>query len=300
MRRSYVVYDVFTQDALSGNPLAVVFDAEGLDGARMQAITRELNLSETVFVLAPDNANHAAKLRIFTPGRELPFAGHPTVGTAIALFDRGEGASGHMVLEEGIGPVSCRVEKQAAGASYASFILPSLSVPLDLTLDADRVAGALGLSSADIGFGDHRLSVWSAGVPFLMVPVASRAAVGRVTFDLGAWQAMAPVIHGNSVSAYVYCEGGDLVGSQFHARMFSPSMGIAEDPATGAAIAAMTGAIYAFEALGEGRHALQIEQGVEMGRPSLIFVQLETSTSAILSATIGGHAVKVASGMLDL
>ncbi len=300
MSRPYVVYDVFTRHALAGNPLAVVLDAEGLDGPRMQAITRELNLSETVFVFAPDAFGHAARLRIFTPGRELPFAGHPTVGTAVALMERGQGQAGYLVLEEGIGPVSCTVERQADGASYASFILPTLSARLHLPLAADKVAASLGLKAGDIGFGDHRLSVWSAGVPFLMVPVSAREAVAGVTFDPGAWQAMAPVVNGNSVSVYVYCKGGDLDGSHFHARMFSPGMGIAEDPATGAAIAAMTGAIHAFEGLGDGSHSFQIEQGVEMGRPSLIYVQIEAETGAVVRATIGGHAVKIASGMLDL
>lgn len=299
MAREYAVYDVFTAERLAGNPLAVVFDGEGLSDTRMQAIARELNLSETVFVTAPENAGHSAKLRIFTPARELPFAGHPTVGAAVALAERGhEGGSRDLVsvLEENIGPVRCAVRLADGSAGFAEFDLPRKSERVKAAIDVQAAADALCISVSDIGFENHELSVWSAGVPFAMVPVRDLGVAGTMAFDPARWEAAA----GNMLGAYVYCRGGADHRAGFHARMFAPDMGIAEDPATGAAAAAMSGAIHHFDALADGHHALIIEQGVEMGRPSHIELHLEIENREIARARIGGRAVKLASGSLFL
>jgi trans-2,3-dihydro-3-hydroxyanthranilate isomerase len=299
MARDYAIYDVFTGTALAGNPLAVVFDSSGLSTEAMQAITREFNLSETVFVMPPENPAHTAKLRIFTPGRELPFAGHPTVGTAIALAEAANGD--HNVdlvsmLEEQVGPVRCMVRLNAGKTTFAEFDLPRGSQRLDGEFDAGKVADALCISPADIGFENHRLSVWSAGVAFLMVPVRDMAAAENIVFDPTLWRKAVD----KTTAAYIYCRGGTDHTSSFHARMFAPDMGIAEDPATGAAVAALSGAIHHFDGLADGHHALMIEQGVEMGRPSHIHLHLAIDNGTIAQARIGGEAVKVASGQLYL
>jgi len=297
----YAIYDVFTQTPLAGNPLAVVFDAQGLSDQAMQAITCEFNLSETVFVLPPETAGHSARIRIFTPGYELPFAGHPTVGTAVALAERTQpGANLALVLEENIGPVSCNVQAHGQGPAFARFGLPRLSESIPTQLDVQGLAAALGLSSSQLGFDGHQIGIWSAGVPFLMVPVNSLDAVTSIQFASGLWAQVAPQVQGRTVSTYVYCRGGVSANAHFHARAFVPAMGVTEDPATGGAVAALTGALHAAEGWADGTHALLIEQGFAMGRPSQIYVDTTVAQRALKSASIGGFAVRIANGTLAL
>nr|WP_114361529.1 PhzF family phenazine biosynthesis protein [Ciceribacter lividus] len=304
MVRQYCIYDVFTDSRLAGNPLCVVFDGDGLSDPEMQAIARETNLSETVFVMPAANATHTARIRIFTPARELPFAGHPTVGTAIALAER-EGAKNGAtelvsVLEENVGPVRCAIRLREGEASFAEFDLPRNSSRIDLAFDRQALAEALSLKPQQIGFENHVPSLWSAGVPFIMIPVQNIGAVERVDFDPQFWERIAPFAEGGLASAYVYCRGGIHHGAKFHARMFSADMGIGEDPATGSAVAALSGAIHHFDALPDGHHPLLVEQGVEMGRPSYIHLHIDVTDGEIARARIGGQAVRVASGFLDL
>ena len=196
MTRRFVTLDVFTTRPHAGNPLAVVLDAEGLDTAAMQAITREFNLSETAFVSAPATPAHRAALRIFTPGRELPFAGHPTVGTAVllALRDAMEGrANDVIVLEEQVGLVPCADSVTGPRVGHAVFTLPRLPQELEPAAALPLIAGALGLDRREIGFDSHVPSVVSAGVAFTFVPVSSLEALERVRLDTTLWsQAMRP------------------------------------------------------------------------------------------------------------
>ncbi|MGE0499323.1 MAG: PhzF family phenazine biosynthesis protein [Rhizobiaceae bacterium] len=294
-RRAYAVYDVFTAKPLEGNPLAVVFDAGGLDTAAMQAIAGEFNLSETIFVLPPDEAAHRARIRIFTPRHELPFAGHPTVGGAVALAER-DGREGAFVLEETVGPVPCVVSR-LDGAAFATFTLPRLSQRLPFIEDNGKVAAALGLDASDIGFAGHAVELWSAGVPYVLVPVADLAAAGRSRLDERQWTAMTGAVEALSPAAFVYCRGGTLPGSAFHARMFASHLGIPEDPATGSAVAALSGALAAHERPADGTTRWSIEQGVEMGRASVIRLEVDMVAGNIKAGRIGGHAVKVAEGV---
>ncbi|MGR9373418.1 PhzF family phenazine biosynthesis protein [Rhizobium leguminosarum] len=303
MARSYSVYDVFTDRKLAGNPLAVIFDGDDLSDEAMQAITREINLSETVFVQPSTNAAYAARLRIFTPGRELPFAGHPTVGTAVALAERAHGAATRdlvTVLEENVGPVRCAVRLREGEASFAEFDLPRKSQPAVMPLDKLGIADALSLKVTEIGFENHVPSIWSAGVPFMLIPVHDVGATQRVEFDPQLWEKIVPFVDGALASAYVYCRGGVNHVAKFHARMFASGMGIVEDPATGSAAAALSGAIHHFDRLTDGHHPIMIEQGVEMGRPSFIHLHIDVDGGAISNARIGGQAVRLASGTLDL
>ena len=304
MSRRYAVYDVFTDRRLAGNPLAVVFDAEGLGDAAMQAIAREFNLSETVFVFPPEANGHAARLRIFTPGRELPFAGHPTVGAAIAIAEAADGNGRPRdlvsVLEENVGPVRCAVRLPVSGAAFAEFDLPRKSQRLEAALDRQAIADAFGLKSSQIGFENHVPTLWSAGVPFVLVPLHDLAAAAAVDFDPGRWERCVPFADGRLAAAYLYCRGGVDHHAKFHTRMFAPDMGIAEDPATGAAVAALSGAIHFFDQLIDGHHPFLIEQGVEMGRPSAIHLHLDVAGGKIANARIGGQAVRVARGELDV
>lgn len=301
MPRRFVTLDVFTDQPLAGNPLAVVLDCEGLDTDRMQAIAREFNLSETVFVLEPSDSRQRADLRIFTPGRELPFAGHPTVGTAVllaALDLAGKPGAVAFGLNEKIGTVSCAVEVLGERNGLARFRLPRLPEVAGEGRDAAEAAWALGLAPAEIGFERHIPSRHSAGVPFDMVPVASLDALARARPQT---EAFAKVFgNGEHPAAYVYTRHPGPGPRRFRARMFAPSFGIAEDPATGAAAAAFAGALMQCEPLGEGVHDVAIEQGVEMGRPSLISLQLTIQAGKLVSAEIAGEAVIVARGELYL
>lgn len=304
LSRRYAIYDVFTDTRLAGNPLAVVFDADGLEDDAMQRIAGEFNLSETVFVKTPENPAHTARLRIFTPGRELPFAGHPTVGAAVAIAEASEAAAEPQdqvsVLEENVGPVRCAVKRGDRKAAFAEFDLPRKSVRLDATFDRQALADAFSLKPGQIGFENHVPSLWSAGVAFVMVPVHDLAAAAVVEFDPALWERCAPFAEGRLASAYLYCRGGVNHNARFHARMFAPDMGIAEDPATGAAVAALSGAIHFFDRLVDGHHPFLIEQGVEMGRPSHIHLHLDVVGGTIAGARIGGEAIRIASGTLDL
>lgn len=301
MSRRYCVLDVFTDASLAGNPLAVVLDAEGLDDARMQAIAREFNLSETVFVQPPREARHRAALRIFTPARELPFAGHPTVGTAVLLALRSpNGADAQAFgLEEKVGIVPCVVETSDERSGHARFRLPQLPALDGEAPDEIATAWALGLDPASIGFGRHVTSRHSAGVGFTFVPLASLDAIGRAK---PAGEAFEKAFGGpgRRPVAFLYTRETVGTGRHFHARMFGHGLGIYEDAATGSAVAAFAGVLMQCEPMGDGEHAFTIEQGFEMGRPSLIELRMTIRSGAVVSAEIGGSAVVVAEGTLFL
>ncbi|MBN9274123.1 MAG: PhzF family phenazine biosynthesis protein, partial [Mesorhizobium sp.] len=230
--RGYVLYDVFTTDRLAGNPLAVMLDCDGLDTAAMQAIAREFNLSESVFVLPPEDPRHRARVRIFTPDYEMPFAGHPTVGTAIALAEQVGESAGIFVLEENIGPVRCAVSG-GDSATFAEFDLARLPQPLKLEADPVAIGAALGLAPHEIGFENHVVSFWSAGVPYVTIPVADLAAAARIRLDNQVWSELAPRKSDWAfASPYVYCRETVNHDSAFHARMIVPGNPSYEDPAT--------------------------------------------------------------------
>ncbi|EKF20866.1 PhzF family phenazine biosynthesis protein [Nitratireductor pacificus] len=302
MKRAYRIYDVFADKPLAGNPLAVVFDSAGLDDASMQRIAGEFNLSETVFVSPPADARHSARLRIFTPRQELPFAGHPTVGAAVALAER-EGASERrmaiLMLEEAVGAVRCAVTV-GGGAGFAEFDLPRLPEPVAFGGEPEAVAAALGLGYHEIGFENHGITAWSAGVPYVCVPVSDLRAAGKARLDAALWRRMAPQAGGIAGAPYVYCRETINHDHAFHARMFAPDDGIVEDPATGSAAAAFAGALVQHDQPVDGSHRFLIEQGMEMGRPSSIRLELDLSGGAIDAARIGGAAVCVAEGHLFL
>lgn len=305
-RYDYAIYDVFTSRPLAGNPLAVVFDADGLDGTAMQRLAREFNLSETVFVLKAEKKAHAARLRIFTPMSELPFAGHPTVGASIALARRRQGAEhlqpdSMMMLEEGVGDIRAMVQlADGTAGGFAEFDLPAGAREVGGAPKRGAVADALGLAEQQIGFENHLLSVWNGGLPYTLIPLKDLNAVEQCRLDAARWAKLAPSDGGLSADAFVYCRGGVDHRAHFHARMFAPRMGIAEDPATGSAVASLSGAIAKFDGLFDGHHATVVEQGVEMGRPSMIHLHMDIENGAIVRTRIGGEAVCIAEGSLQL
>ncbi|MBR2688486.1 MAG: PhzF family phenazine biosynthesis protein [Aquamicrobium sp.] len=297
--RNYLIYDVFTDEGLAGNPLAVVLDCEGLDLDAMQRIAREFNLSESVFVLPPENPRHRARIRIFTPDYEMPFAGHPTVGSAVALTELAGGEEDAIfVLEENIGPVRCAVSR-GEGATFAEFDLAKLPEQLKLTAEPEAIGAALGLGPHEIGFENHRVAFFSAGVPYVTIPVANLAAAAKARLNNDMWAQLAPKkSEWAFASPYVYCRETVNKESAFHVRMIVPGNPSYEDPATGSAAAAFAGAIMQFDQPGDGMTRCWIEQGLEMGRPSRIRLELDVAGGRLASARIGGKAVKVGEGKL--
>jgi trans-2,3-dihydro-3-hydroxyanthranilate isomerase len=297
MKLNFATLDVFTSKRFAGNSLGVVFDADGIDGATMQVIAREFNHPETVFVLKPKAAGSTAGARIFTPGREMPFAGHPTVGTALVLTLR-RGAGNDVVLEEKIGPVQCRVDAEGSDHGRASFIIPAMPSAAGAAASREAIAAALGLAVDDIGFDGHQPSRWSAGNAFSFVPLRNIEAVRRCQIVDALWGA---AFDGDGpAGAFVFCRETADSNNDFHARMFAPSFGVREDPATGSAAAAFAGFCASSLSLGNGTHRFVIEQGFEMGRPSLIELSVTMQGGSLASATVGGPAIIVTEGTIEV
>ncbi len=299
MRRRYFTLDVFADQPLAGNPLAVVIDADGLDASRMQQIAREFNLSETVFVADPKDAVNTAAVRIFTPGQELPFAGHPTVGTAVLLAhlrarDLVKTEDVRIVLEEPIGDVVCVARHRRGEAMAAYFHLPKEPQRMGDAPDAAALAADLGVAPDEIGFDSHIPSVFGVGAPHIFAPLKTLSALASLDPLRKAWGAS------GGPSLYAYTRECVEKGSHFHARMFAGGWGIAEDPATGSAAAAFAGALMAFEKPGDGEHMFVIEQGLEMSRPSKISLGLVIEHGELVDATIGGYTRIVCEGILDV
>ena len=294
--RDYLLLDVFTHRLFGGNALAVFPDADGLSAAQMQAIARELNLSETAYVLSAGGEAADFRLRIFTPGMELPFAGHPTIGAAIALASAGRidvRESADILLLEEAGPVPVQITRAGQGLT-ATLTSPKAPVALPCELTAAAAAELVGLAAPDIaGWGP---SAYSAGVPFLFVPTASADALARVTLDLPAWRAHVADTLVPHVVALTIDDWAN--GREVRMRMFAPLMGIAEDPATGAAAAALAGLLIDRQAPGDGSHRWLVHQGHEMGRPSRIELAADVGGGGATAVRVGGGALVVGRGTM--
>jgi trans-2,3-dihydro-3-hydroxyanthranilate isomerase len=296
MKRRYVTVDVFTETKFGGNPLAVVLDAEGLDGAAMQAIAREFNYSETTFVLPPARAENTAHVRIFTPAEELPFAGHPNVGTAFALARIGAvfGRPAGEVLrfEEAAGLVPVRVLRARGEIAGAELTAPQpLSRGPELT--AAELAACLGLAEDDVSLKRHAPLVAGVGTNFLIAELASVAALGRVRPDGAAYAALPDDVP-RKILAYARAGRAAL-----QARMFFAIPHIAEDPATGSANAALAALLAELAPRPDGTFRLAIAQGVEMGRPSLLRTGADKTAGTVTAVRIGGSCVPVMEGLIE-
>ena len=298
-RYSFLQLDVFTDRPFGGNQLAVFTDARGLTTAEMQTLTREMNYSETTFVLPPDGPGAAKRVRIFTPAMEMPMAGHPTVGTAAALAVRKEvdvpPGGGEIILQLGIGPVSVIYEPVEEGKNPFVWMKHRQPKFGDVRADRERVADALGLLPDDIRV-DLPLQEVSTGVPFLFVPVRSLIEIGEARSE---YAPLARLFEGCQ-PAHVALFTEEVVDreARVHARMFSPHLaGIPEDPATGS-MAAPLGACMAHYGLLKTSRSLplKVEQGLEMGRPSRIYVEVGHTGETTHTLRIGGHSVIVGEG----
>jgi trans-2,3-dihydro-3-hydroxyanthranilate isomerase len=291
-RARYHLLDVFTDRPFAGNPLAVFVDPPELSPPQMQTLARELNLSETVFVRSPGDGP-AWPTRIFTPGAELPFAGHPTIGTAVLLAELGR-ATDRVVLAEPVGEVDVTIEPRPGGraATLRTAVAPSFAdAP-----DRDLLARALGLEPVDL-HSHLAAGVWSCGVPFCVVPLRDAGALARTRVDAAVWAEH--LEHTDAAGLFPIAPLDDDL-HRWRARMYAPGLGIAEDPATGAAAAASAGLLAGSRQLRKGPLRWVIEQGVEMGRPSELRVALDHDGAEASAVRVGGDAVVVGEGSIEV
>ena len=294
MQINYHLLDVFTDTQFEGNPLAVVSKADLLNGEIMQKIAAEFGLSETVFICQPLAKRNSAKVRIFTPYGELPFAGHPTVGTAVFLGLTQRATA--IRLEEELGVITCVMDKLGKRLGEAHFTIPQLPKETGPAPDKTAIAQTLGLSVEQIGCAVFEPARFSAGLEFVLVPVKDVAALGAIRLERQNWAATYGTGHGANV--YAFTINNDPKGPDFSARMFNPEGG--EDPATGSAAAAFIG-LLARNLMPETlQYKYMLEQGVDMGRPSIIHIQVGKRDGELVHAGIGGKAIIVGNGVLDL
>jgi trans-2,3-dihydro-3-hydroxyanthranilate isomerase len=300
MNAAYITADVFTTTPFGGNQLAVFPDATAIAPELMPTIAREFNYSETTFVLPPTDPNHTARVRIFTPGGELPFAGHPTVGTAHVLAAIGRvpltGDETRIVLEEGVGPVPVVIRSkngQPVFAQLSAARRPEIGSPPPAR---PSLAAMLSLRPEDLD-PERDPQMISCGVPYLFIPLRDRDAVARARLDLGRWETTLGGYDTSSI--YVFAPGGERPGSDLRARMFAPGLGVPEDPATGSAAVGLA-AYLAARAPGSGTHRWIVEQGFEMGRPSILEIEADRSGNMITATRVGGSSVIVCEGSMRL
>ena len=279
-RYEYRLVDVFTDKAFGGNPLAVFREPGGLDAKTMQAIAKELHLSETTFVLKPSSAAADHRVRMFTPDTELPFAGHPTLGTAFVLA---EGKDGTMRLEEGVGVIRVTLRE---GFVQMEQPLPTFT---GTTITRKVAADALGLAVEEVR-SDVPIQVGSSGIPFLFVPLSNLKAVRRARRPGGL-----------GANVYVFALSAERSGSDVHGRMFDDGLGIGEDPATGSAQGPLGAYLVAHELVRvEPTTRIRVEQGFEIGRPSILEIEVDRAGAAITAVRVGGRRVPMGGGWFDL
>jgi trans-2,3-dihydro-3-hydroxyanthranilate isomerase len=297
LRYRYYICDVFTEVRFGGNQLAVLPEAAGLSDRQMQQIAREFNFSETTFVF-PAETGHTRKVRIFTPTTEVPFAGHPNVGTAFALAAAGEfGAiktSLTVTFEEKAGLVPISIERREGNRLWCELSAP-VRLFLGKTISAELLASAVSLAPEDVVTRTHFPQAASVGLPFLMAEVKDRAALARARTNVEKLAAL--VTEGMPADIHLYTHSADEF--DIRARMFAPLDGVPEDPATGSANCALAGLLSHYNEAAEGIFHWRIAQGVEMGRPSILEARAEKRERIVTATWVGGGSVLVSEGVIE-
>ncbi|MFM2400329.1 MAG: hypothetical protein RL341_2486 [Pseudomonadota bacterium] len=297
MKKSYCTCDVFTTTRFGGNQLAVVLDGQGLSAAQMQAIAREFNYSETTFVLPPKNPAHTAQVRIFTPSAEMPFAGHPTVGTAFALATLGIIGSDvtDIVFEENLGPVPVKIERSGGRVTRCTLTAPKNPYTVDFDLSHAGAAQLLGIAAPQLHTA-LPMAALSTGSELLIMPLQDRAALQACRLNTAAWDAASPATQHQQF----YPCAIDPARSTAYVRMFAPAHGVLEDPATGSAAATFAGYLAQHIDTQDGEHAWTLIQGVEMGRPSELLLNYTRAGGLATNVRVSGAAVMVMQGELEI
>jgi trans-2,3-dihydro-3-hydroxyanthranilate isomerase len=291
----FLTLDVFTDQPFTGNPLAVFPHADAIPDDLMPKIAAEFNLSETVFIRKARTSGAVASLRIFTPKAELPFAGHPTIGATIVLAETlpQQTAQAGFLIDTQAGLVQASAQTGLIGsARIRSPLLPS-ALPIDGSPD---LAQAVNLAAGDIVHGPFAPAIFGVGVPFTYIAVKDRAALARARVNSGLWD---QVFAGSQAAKTYLFTMPVWSGTIIHARMFAPTLGVAEDPATGSAASALAGLLVRAQALGVGEHQWLIHQGEDMGRPSQITLSATVGADGVSAVHIAGSAVKLLQGQIN-
>jgi len=294
----YLHYDVFTDRALVGNQLAVFPEPAGLSAGDMLAVTREMNFSECTFIFPPETPGTHVRMRIFTPGEELPMAGHPTIGSTFALVKEGVIAPNQrdFVFGLGVGPTPVSIDWKDGTIDFA-WMTQKTPAHLGAIGDRSAFARAIGLSEGDLG--DAPPEVVSSGNKFLITPLRSRDAVDRVEINRAPYVACCTAAGLNEMPLFIFTTAGATGSEDVYARMLGPGLGVSEDPATGSAVGPLGGYLHAHRLLARERLShLIVLQGVKMLRPSRLHVSVETTGDAIAQVRVGGHSVLVGDGRL--
>ncbi len=298
MRYRYYICDVFTDVRFGGNQLAVLPEAEGLSGRQMQQIAREFNFAETAFVFPPE-AGHTRKVRIFTPATEMPFAGHPNIGTAFSLASAGEfgeiETAIEVTFEEKAGPVPIAIRRRPGQAIWCELAAPE-ALSFGKTISAELVASAVSLNPSDIVTTTHVPQFASVGFPFLMAELRDRSALERARVHWDGLEAIAAL--GVTPDIHLYVKSAD--DFDVRARMFAPRDGVPEDAATGSANCALAALLSHHDEKPSGEFRFRIAQGVEMGRPSVLEARAEKREGVVVAAWIGGFCVAVSEGVIEV
>lgn len=296
MKRHYVTIDVFTDRPFGGNPLAVVLDAQGLSSERMQTIAAEFNYAETTFVLPPKNPAHTAEVRIFTPKAEMPFAGHPNVGTAFVLACANSQSDDRLIFEEKAGLVHMDLIREG-GVVVATRLAAPQALSFGEEIAVDLVAAACSLKPGDIKVDVHRPKVASCGAGLLFVELSSRAVLARATPRADVFARELPRERIVGIHLYVQTKESER---DIQTRMFAPEHGIPEDPATGGANVALIGLLAHHRPEADLTLAKTIGQGFDMGRPSVLQASAEKKAGTVVACYIGGRCVPMMSGTIDV
>ncbi|CAH2599398.1 Phenazine biosynthesis protein PhzF like [Rhodovastum atsumiense] len=297
----YVTVDVFTDRRFGGNPLAVFPDARGLSDAQMQDLAREFNYSETTFVLPPADPRHTAEVRIFTPTTELPFAGHPNVGTGYVLASRAQAVPDHFTFEEKAGLVRVHILRDEAGRPNGARISSPQSLSVGIAVPTDLVAAAASLEDADIATTTHEPLVASVGTKFVIAEVASVDALRRAVPDIGRFRHAVVELDElqGRFALYLYARvEGDA--TRLRARMFAPLGGVIEDPATGSANATVAALLTSLAPGSDVDLAYDISQGEEIGRPSRLLATARKTAEGPVLSTVAGNCVPVMRGQVEI
>ena len=295
MQLDYFILDVFTDVQLTGNQLAVVVKADDVSDDLMQKIAREFGLSETIFLTQPLVARHAAAARIFTPTNELPFAGHPTVGASVLLGLQQRASA--VRIEEKIGLITCVMDRIDRRTGQAHFKLPQLPEETGPAPANEDIAGTLGISPDDVGCDAYQPACFSAGLEYTLVPVRDAQVLSQIKLERRGWS---ETYGQHQSSVYVFTQTDSEPGNDFGARMFQPGLLFGEDSATGSAVASLIGLIAKSGPVQNGQNSYKVRQGSEIGRPSLIEMQIGMSDGVLVHGGIGGKAIICAQGQLDL
>ncbi len=302
MGYDFYTADVFTNRIFGGNQLAVFPHGEGLNSQQMQQIAKEFNFSETVFVFPPQTPKGTCRLRIFTPGSEIPFAGHPTIGAAHILASIGEiplqGEITNIVFEEEVGPVPVKILAKEGKPVYTELTAAQLPEFGPKPPPIADLAPMLSLEPDCLLDGDNCPQAVSCGVPFLFIPLRDRDALGRAQLNKELWKKLLQSYWTSKV--YIFTWDSELNVSDLCSRMFAPGIGVEEDPATGSAAAALAGYLGSRDRLANGTLKWSVEQGVEMGRPSLLQVEADKENDRIKAVRVGGASVLVCQGTFNI